>query len=154
LAMLLVQFVVPAFGLTDFGKNLYSKVSEQQSQGLLSSLLPSTLSSTLAGTPASPPPPAPVCSPGSKTFDGSSDTDGPDGNVVNFAIGSNNFHASAHYSNRNTPFAPYGTAWLQQNKKWGLGVTNSFEGDGSTDAGKVDNGESGTQTDYVLFEFQ
>src|SRR5262245_6005896 len=113
LAMLLVQFVVPAFGWSDLAKSLYSKVYEEQAKGVLGSLLPSTLTGT-------PPPPAPVCSPGSKIFDGNSGTDGPDGNVVNFAIGSNNFHATAHYSNRHTPFAPHGTASLPHTHNWPL----------------------------------
>src|SRR5262245_57962519 len=88
LAILLVQFVVPAFGWTDFAKNLYSKVSEEQSKGLLGSLLPSTL----AGTPAPPP----ACSPGTFTFSGNSAKNGTDGIIRTFTTaGGVNVHASA-----------------------------------------------------------
>src|SRR5262245_40190582 len=75
---------------------------------------------TPAPTPT--PTPAPGCSPGIFTFSGNSQTDGPDGNVRTYSFGGVNVHASAFSKPRSG--GAFQTAYLYQNNKWGLGVTN------------------------------
>src|SRR5262245_25567085 len=142
LAMLLVQSVVPAFGWSDFAKALYSKVSEQQSTGVLGSLLPSTL----MGTPAPPPP----CSPGVMTLSGNSATSGAAGNIRTFSLGSVGVKASGF--SRKYSDNSWATAYLGAYSE-GLGVTDGSE-DGNNGTHRVDNIGSGNnrRNNYVLFE--
>ena len=86
----------------------------------------------------------------STTFDfqGSSATDGTDGNMRTFTAGSLSVKASA-FSRDDTS-----GAWLRAyvgSYSGGLGVTDSSEGSGSSDRHTLDN--VGGRDNYVLFEF-
>ncbi|MEJ7594178.1 MAG: hypothetical protein WKF77_21780 [Planctomycetaceae bacterium] len=86
----------------------------------------------------------------STTFDfqGSSATDGSDGNIRTFSAGSLSVKASA-FSRVDTS-GVWSTAYIGR-YGGGLGVTDSSEGDGSSDRHTVDN--VGGRDNYVLFEF-
>ncbi|HRD93463.1 MAG TPA: SdrD B-like domain-containing protein, partial [Accumulibacter sp.] len=81
-------------------------------------------------------------------FNGSSGTDGPDGNVRTFTTGSISVHASAF--SRDKANGAWSQAWLGS-YGGGLGVTDSGEGSGGNNTHTVDN--TGGRDNYVLFEF-
>ena len=81
-------------------------------------------------------------------FNGSSGTDGADGNVRTFTAGAISVHASAF--SRDKTSGAWSQAWLGS-YGGGLGVTDSSEGSGGNNTHTVDN--MGGRDNYVLFEF-
>ncbi|WP_291992060.1 SdrD B-like domain-containing protein [Candidatus Accumulibacter sp. ACC003] len=81
-------------------------------------------------------------------FNGSSSTDGTDGNIRTFTAGSISVHASAFSRDKAT--GDWSQAWLGS-YGGGLGVTDNSEGSGGNNQHTVDN--TGGRDNYVLFEF-
>jgi regulation of enolase protein 1 (concanavalin A-like superfamily) len=88
-----------------------------------------------------------ACVPVQFNFNGSTATDGTDGNVRTFTVNGVSVKASAFSRNKST--GAWAPAYLGQ-YGGGLGVTDSGEGDGSGNAHTVDNID---RDNYVLFEF-
>lgn len=105
--------------------------------------LPSGCIITIAPAPFTP-----CTAAGTLSFSGNSATSGSAGNIRTFSLNSTNVHVSAFSRTRSSG------AW---NKAYvgaysgGLGVTDTSEGDGSSNRHKVDN--IGGRDNYVVFEF-
>ena len=93
-------------------------------------------------------PPPPTCSAGTFAFNGNTATSGAAGNIRTFAVNGVTVKVSAFSR------ADSGGAWAPAYLglySGGLGVTDSSEGDGSSNRHKVDN--IGGRNNYLLFEF-
>ncbi|MBL9137959.1 MAG: hypothetical protein JNK85_18985, partial [Verrucomicrobiales bacterium] len=92
-------------------------------------------------------PAAPECTPSTLTFNGSSATDGTDGNIRTFTADGVSVRVSAF--SRTKSAGTWAPGFLGA-YSGGLGVTDSSEGDGSSSRHVVDNID---RDNYVLFEF-
>ncbi len=81
-------------------------------------------------------------------FNGSSATDGPDGNIRSYSQNGLSVNVSAFSRDRST--GTWADAWLGT-YGGGLGVTDSSEGSGGNNSHTVDN--VGGRDNYVMFEF-
>jgi hypothetical protein len=95
-----------------------------------------------------PPPTTPCAIAGTLAFSGNSATSGSAGNIRPFSLNGVNVHVSAF--SRNRTGGAWATAYLGL-YSGGLGVTDTSEGDGSSDRHKVDN--IGGRDNYVVLEF-
>ena len=134
------------FAITGFPTYRYVSVRATYADVLLSSVsftLPAGCIITIA------PPPPPACAvAGTLSFSGNSATSGTAGNIRTFSLNSVNVHASAFSRTRSG--GTWNTAYLGL-YSGGLGVTDSSEGDGSSDRHKIDN--IGGRDNYVVLEF-